>query len=625
MSKYVVPEIPAGSILGLNYSGMHDSAIAIVSPEGKPIFALSLERVSRVKQDGRVPYELLENIPWTKISSIAISTNESLVVPDNSTSKIHPIRFDEKRVITSNSHGSQFYDFLETLPKPIEYICHHKSHASSAFWPSGMESSLCLTYDGGMANCAWFGGLYQASREAGITALDQFGLESHPRITVLYSAITALLGFTPNKHEGKITGLAAQGKPTQRCRELMSFFLSDGYHKLESLFDWFFIYESERVPVLAVNEGRRAELNSYIEKFSKEELAATLQAVTEEHILTIINNAREQGWSSPNICLSGGLFANVKVNQRIKESGFERVFVSPPMTDDGTAYGAALEVLAQQNKIKHNKVHSMALGPAYSENEIEQALSSKNVVWEKVPEPTECLAQLLAEGKNIAVFIGSMEFGPRALGNRSVISSAENKEINISLNEKFNRTEFMPFAPMSLIEDAAECYKNLSGTEHTAEFMTITMDCHELMVKKCPAVVHIDNTARPQLISKESSPFIHSVINKFKDKTGQYAIINTSFNIHEEPIVCTPEDAVNGFLESGLDFLYLDPGYLLSFEDNKNAALTYLQKQRAKPSVKSIELIDMNKELWNRLDFIYSESLLKNSELKRLAIKLQSK
>lgn len=620
-----MPDIPAGSILGLNYSGMHDSAIAIVSPDGNPVFALSLERISRVKQDGRVPYELLENIPWAKISSIAISTNESLVVPDNSISKIHPITFDEKRIITSNSHGSQFYDFLETLPKPIEYVCHHKSHASSAFWPSGMDESLCLTYDGGMANCAWFGGLYQANREDGITALDQFGLEFHPRITVLYSAITALLGFTPNKHEGKITGLAAQGKATLACRELMDFLLSDGYHKLESLFDWYFTYESERVPVLAVNEGRRTELNSYIEKFSKEELAATLQAVTEEHILTIINNAREQGWSSSNICLSGGLFANVKINQRIKESGFEQVFVSPPMTDDGTAYGAALEVLAQQKKIKPNKVHSMALGPAYSENDIEQALSCKEVVWSKILEPEECLAQLLAEGKNIAVFSGPMEFGPRALGNRSVISSAENNEINISLNKKFNRTEFMPFAPMSLVEDAHECYKNISGAEHTAEFMTITMDCHEVMAEKCPAVVHVDNTARPQLISKESSPLIHSVINKFKGKTGQYAIINTSFNIHEEPIVCTPDDAINGFLESGLDYLYLDPGYLLSFEDNKNTALAYLQKQRAKRSVKNIELMDMNKELWKRLDFVYRDSLNKDVEINKLVKALKNK
>jgi carbamoyltransferase len=612
MDKLELPFIPQGSILGLNYSGMHDSAIAIMGSDGTPVFAMSLERLSREKQDGRPPYALLENMPWDRIDSIAVSTEEKLIAPaETAESRIHPVRFNKLKE-SGEAHEQPFYDFLASLPKPKHFVCHHLSHASSTFWPSGYESALCLTYDGGMSNCAWFGGLYQADKTNGVRALDQFSLIHHPRITILYTAVTALLGFTPNKHEGKITGLAAYGKATQKCRDILGSFMSDEIYKLEALADWYFRYDDIRPPMLVVHEARRREMLAIFDGISREDMAATVQAMTEEHVLQIIANARKLGWDNNNICLSGGLFSNVKVNQRVKDAGFESVFVSPPMTDDGTAMGAALHVLAQEGRLKRSKIHSMALGPDFNEQQIEAVLAARKVKWTRLDSPAEQLGTLLAEGKTVAMFAGGMEFGPRALGNRSIIASASDADINHRLNNQLNRTEFMPFAPMTLMEDAENCYLGSEGVKHAAEFMTITANCTDSMREQCPAVVHIDGTARPQLVNKEYLPFLHEVIATYKRLSGRPAIVNTSFNIHEEPIVCSPDDAIDGFLEAGLDCLYLHPGYLLAFAENHEAALMHLQVKRSAPSRRSVALSYLKDELFERLQILTGDIKEKN-------------
>jgi len=161
--------------------------------------------------------------------------------------------------------------------------------------------------------------------------------------------------------------------------------------------------------------------------------------------------------------------------------------------------------------------------------------------------------ELLAKGAVVAVFQGAAEFGPRALGNRSILAQASDAEINKSLNERLSRTEFMPFAPMTRIEDAEMCYRDIGRVRSSAAFMTVTVNCTDSMQRESPAVVHVDGTARPQLVTRESNPLIHSVLGYYKAITGKLAIVNTSFNIHEEPIVSSPEDALRGFFESGLD------------------------------------------------------------------------
>lgn len=611
MNEIIFPTIPQGSILGINYSGMHDSAIAVVSKEGEIIYCVSLERITRYKQDGRPPFILLDQVNWDMIDKIAVSTEKVLNIPTELESKIHPVKFSVKKTI-GYSHLKEFNDFMDKLPKDKIYVCHQLSHANSAFWLSGYESALCLCYDGGMYNSPWFGGLYIADKKNGVKDLDRFSLANHPRVTVLYSAVTALLGFTPNKHEGKITGLAAHGKVTTECKNLLESYLSDNISELDALFDWYFTYDDKKQPALIVNEARRKKLLLKFTGIKDEDLAATVQEIAEEHIINIIKNARKNGWNHDNICLSGGLFSNVKLNQKVKQLGFKNIFICPPMTDDGTALGAAFEVLFNKPTFKPSKINTMSLGCTFDREEIVNTLIKRNIKWINLKDSAMTIAEKINSNKIVAVFINNMEFGPRSLGNRSILASAANYDINSRLNKMLNRTDFMPFAPMTRMEDADICYLDMDGSKDTARFMTITVDCREIMKKECPAVVHVDGTARPQLIDQNSFPFIHEVLTNYKELSEKPSIINTSFNIHEEPIVCTINDAIDGLLESGIDYLYFHPGILIEFSENKNVALAHLQEKFKIESKKSVALKDIKDELFERLEKMFKM----NEELK---------
>lgn len=575
--------IPEKSILGINYNGAHDSAIAIVSPEGVPVFASSLERVTREKQDGRPPTDLLDGLPWDKINKIAISTDKEPWEPEHHHSKLHPVPLGLKRDGLL-SHGPQFLEFVDSLPGEKIFVCHQLSHASSAFWPSGFEESLILTYDGGMHNSPWFGGMYKASRDKGIESLDKFFIGSYAKITSLYSIVTALLGFTPNKHEGKITGLAAFGEPTDRCRKILNTLLStEDYYRMEEVVEWYSMYSKVDPPVLTTDSERCKKLFKRFEGISREEIAATLQAIAEEHIEKILLNADNQGWKSGSICLAGGLFANVKINQRVKELGFNNIFIAPPMTDDGTALGAALHVASSNETFNPPNLKNIFLGHSFDENEIKKALNEHSLVYEKHDNAAQFVAKQLSAGKSVGIFQGAMEFGPRALCNRSILCNAKDKSVNETLNAKLGRTEFMPFAPVTRVEDADDCYLNMQGAKNAAEFMTITFNCTDKMASNSPAVVHIDGTARPQLIYREKHPFIHDVLTHYKNATGIPSLVNTSFNVHEEPIVRTPQDAIRGFLKTGLDYLYLEGGYIVNFLKNKDRALLLLTEELKRP------------------------------------------
>ena len=593
-------------ILGLNYSGVHDSAIAQVTASGEIVSACALERISRVKQDGRPPDPLLRSVDWNAVETIAISTDEEIWSPVDPTSKLHPTPLSEPR---NNflQHGPPFYEYLAGLPRPKRFVCHHLSHAASAFWLSDFEEALCFTYDGGMFNSPWFGGLYKAHRTSGIEPLDRFAASHYAKITSLYTIVTALLGFTPNKHEGKVTGLAAYGSVNAKCRDLLEELFRVDYLRGERLMEWFHAYSTETPPILWVHRPRQRELFARFGEFRREDIAYALQAMAEDHVIEILRRARELGWHSPSICLAGGLFANVKINQRIKQCGFEQIFIAPPMTDDGTALGAALAVASEQPGFSPKPAHHMFFGPGYSQKDIEHSLKKHGLRYTKVSHPAERVARALKEGAVVGVYQGQMEYGPRALGNRSILSAATNPDINTVLNARLRRTEFMPFAPITRIEDASSCYTDLQGAEHAAEFMTITSGCTKEMRERSPAVVHVDGTARPQLVRTQIHPFIHAILTEYKRQTGIASLINTSFNVHEEPIVCAPDDAIQGFLEAGLDYLYMEGGYLVSFADNQEAALRCLQREMAMPSQKERELASAALALNERVEDFAAE------------------
>jgi carbamoyltransferase len=483
-------------------------------------------------------------------------------------------------------HPKSYIDFLKSIPCETIDICHHLAHSASAFWASGFDSATCLTYDGGVYSNPWFGGLYSGDRDAGITHLDMFNRLCHPNVADLYSFVTALLGFTPNRHEGKVTGLAALGVPSDACRELISRWYRDNVAITGRATNWVFSNDTQRSPIGVADDATMAPFRDDAIRFSREEIAATLQEFCENHIATLIAKAAQNGWTGSKICLAGGLFANVKINQRIAAMGFEEIFVAPPMTDDGTALGAAWQVLAEHNGVKPPPLRDVYLGSAYDSSVIRQQLDTQGINYTLMRSPASEVADILARGAIVAVFQGAMEFGPRALGNRSILAQAINPDINNSLNKRLSRTEFMPFAPVSRIEDAETCYLGASRIRNTARFMTVTSDCTDMMKKLCPAVVHVDGTARPQLVDSKDNPFIHEVLTLYQRSTGRPALVNTSFNIHEEPIVCTPSDAIKGFFESGLDYLFFGDNILVSFEANRNVALHHLQTRLRQPSQK---------------------------------------
>ncbi len=230
------------------------------------------------------------------------------------------------------------------------------------------------------------------------------------------------------------------------------------------------------------------------------------------------------------------------------------------MSDVGQAFGAALR--AHHNELKRAggylrpfRLKDVYLGSSYTDAEIERALEDSALEYRRVDAIEAEIARLLADRRVVARFDGRMEYGPRALGNRSILFHAQDPKVNDWLNARLDRTEFMPFAPSVLMEDRAEYFLRTEGAEYTAEFMTITFDCTDKMKRLCPAVVHVDGTARPQFVTEAANPRYYRIIKEYKKITGISVILNTSFNMHEEPIVCSPDDAIRSFLRGHLDYL----------------------------------------------------------------------
>jgi carbamoyltransferase len=283
--------------------------------------------------------------------------------------------------------------------------------------------------------------------------------------------------------------------------------------------------------------------------------AAAFQQVLEEVVVAFAEPfVREQGVGK--VVLAGGVFANVKLNQKILEmDGVDRIFVFPHMGDGGLGYGAAVEVCAQNGSLEPAPVKDVYWGPGFGEVEIKEELARAGISYE-MPDDLEAeVARLLARGKVVCRFDGRMEFGPRALGNRSILYQATDKTVNDWLNRWLGRTEFMPFAPVTLDAFAEECYLNFEGAEHAAEFMTITFPCTDTMKDLCPAVVHVDGTARPQIIRRDVNPSYYRILEEYRKLTGNPSLINTSFNMHEEPIVLSPRDALRALESAKIDFL----------------------------------------------------------------------
>jgi carbamoyltransferase len=418
----------------------------------------------------------------------------------------------------------------------IFFLDHHYAHAASAYYTSGFDDALVVTMDGGGDGCSSH--VYQVVNGK-FKKLNE--ISSYDSLGNYYSYVTAICGFKAQKHEGKITGLAAHGKPVYE--ELLNSLIT---HKQGQI---------RNVGKLLFTGALKGIQNRLPVDYLREDLAASIQLHSERIVAEYIRHWLEHARLT-DVALAGGVFANVRINQKIHElESVRRIFIHPAMDDGGLAVGAALLVSRPKQNGETTRLRDVYLGPEYSDSEIKHALNASDQQFQYCPDVEASIAELLARGLVVARFNGRMEYGPRALGNRSILYAPTERSVNDWLNKKLRRTEFMPFAPSTLYEYAGKCYDNVAGAEDAARFMTITFNCTNWTQKHCSGVVHVDNTARPQLVTRAENASYYRIIEEFSKITGIPTIINTSFNIHEEPIVCSPNDAIRAFRIGHLDYL----------------------------------------------------------------------
>jgi carbamoyltransferase len=431
---------------------------------------------------------------------------------------------------------------------PVYFLDHHLCHAASAYFTSGFETATVVTQDGaGDGKCS----RVYAVENGKFRLLHS--LDSYDSVGNYYSYVTHLCGFKAHKHEGKITGLAAFGEP--EYLDVLKRLVEYNGHDIRNIGRCFDHSAIRKLAKLLPAD------------FSPANLSASVQVLLEESVSGYCSYWVNQS-GLPRIALAGGVFANVKLNQRIHElESVKEVFVHPGMGDDGLAVGAALLLNSRKDGYKPQPViDHVYLGAEFDDDHVIAALERSDEL--RPAELQDALsvevAKLLAAGKVVARCAGRMEYGPRALGNRTIMYQTTDPNVNKWLNDRLSRTEFMPFAPVTLWEKRHECYRAMEGAEETARFMTMTFDCLPEMKTLSPAVCHVDNTARPQLIREADNPEYYSILKQYHAMTGIPSLVNTSFNIHEEPIVNTPQEALQAFRQSRLDALILGKRLVLA-------------------------------------------------------------
>lgn len=460
--------------------------------------------------------------------------------------------------------------------KKIVYIDHHLAHAAGAFFLSGFKEALVFTVDGKGDHVSHR--TYIATKN---TFRKLYESKDYNSAGHFYSCITSYLGFKRLHHEGKITGLAAYGDFDKVKHIPSPIGLDEGQNIIKNKllskdsYNVFSIYidilkkdPRSLMQMLSTTSAVRPWYGQYcygkyFEKnfkgVDREHVAAFAQRHLEDTMLKLVQK-QVQEFNVPHICLSGGVFGNVRLNQKIAElNGVKNVYIQPAMGDGGLSVGGALwEYMENKGDWKPSLLENVYLGPEFSNEQIMSALKKYNVKYEFIDNVEKYIADALSNGKIIGRFKGRMEWGPRALGNRTIIASATDASINDTLNKRLKRSDFMPFAPIISEEHAHAYFKGYKPQHLAARFMTTTYHVVEDKRMQIPAVVHVDGTARPQVVRKEDNPSLYKVISEYYKLTAIPVLINTSFNMHEEPIVCTPEDAVRAYLQGAVDILAIE-------------------------------------------------------------------
>lgn len=536
---------------------IHDghNASAAIFEDGKILACVSEERLNRIKFYWG----------WPKLSLDRVFSDTGLKLKDIdaiTVSHLSALGYAKRKFFTFENYTwkpkimlGHFYNIYEATRREIKirrfaqgkkiFFCdHHLAHSASAYYFSGFEDALVVSIDwlgDSLSHIAYDvrGGQWEFLVSGG----------TRESLGAFYAALTEGLGFKPNRHEGKIVGLAAFGKSAEIEKKE-----KDPIVKIQS--DKLHFERKDYLPMLE-------KIKEMEKNYGREDVSAYGQEKLEEIVVSHITKLCEMT-GRKNVALAGGIFANVKLNQRIKENcPVDKIFIQPAMGDEGLVLGSAAYYLSKNSGQKFGPIENVYFGPVYSDQEIEDILREGKYQFEISDNAAKLAADLIDKGKIIGWFDGKMEFGPRALGCRSILGDPRNKDINDILNKRLRRSEFMPFAPSALYEKAAEVFEKTEGCLHTAEFMTITFPVKKEWREKIPAVAHVDGTARPQLVKKEVNPNYHYLISEFFELTGIPLLINTSFNMHEEPIVASPQDALRSFDSGAVDYLIFNNKFIL--------------------------------------------------------------
>lgn len=575
----------------------HESAACLIQ-DGRVVAASAQERFSRKKHDSGFPrlaidfclkkarinaqeldYVVFYEKPFWKFQRILMSTLASYPFAPMLFAKGMLNALTDKLWVRSI-----IADKLKINPEKILFVPHHISHAASAFYPSGFDRAAILTLDGvGEWTTTALG-----SGSANNIHIDKEIKFPHS-LGLLYSVFTAFLGFEVNDGEYKVMGMAPYGKPRYlpQILKLVNIY-SDGSYSLKmeyftfhksttrtfgskftDLFgkprptDLYFFTKNSGFPSYF---GKKPENYEELCRLNQHyaDIAASIQKFTEEQILKLAKYLHEKT-KFENLCIAGGVGLNSVVNGiLLREGPFKRIFVQPAAGDDGASLGAVLfayhAILGKKRSFVQDNCY---FGICFANSEIENFLKKKKIKFTKISDEkklVEFLADELAKEKVIGFFHGRAEWGPRALGSRSILASPRKEEMKEIINTKIKfREPYRPFAPVTLEEKVSD-YFEVEGLDHKylTRFMLGVFPVKHSARKKIPAVTHIDGSGRVQIINRKQNSRYYDIVKRFGEKTGIYVLINTSFNLRGEPVVNLPENALNTFKDSGLDILALE-------------------------------------------------------------------
>ena len=552
--------------IGINYSQMHDSS-ACIARDGALLFAVAEERISRVKHDPRFPHLAVEaclkftGATAAEVDEVCFGWQRpgALFRHDlwcYATGRL-PLTYlnllNSTRYFLSMWHQESGAKVFARKFGPVKarmrFVDHHLAHAISAYGFSGFDDSAIVIMDGRgawEATSIWHGHDGRIEHVLTIPFPNSIG--------GFYSAFTDYLGFTPNSDEWKVMGLAPYGKPGVNL---------DAFINPEAA--------PYRVYTKRLNKGRTGgrtgnasgiaavlgpprAAEGEIEERHKN-IAYAVQDYCERAMMSVVRLALAKT-KSRNLCLAGGVALNSKANGKILASGIvEKIFVQPAASDDGVALGAAFApYLDHGGRLPIRAMRHAYLGPGFDDEAIETALKTYKLRYSRMDDPAVIGAELLAQGKILGWFQGRMEFGPRALGSRSILADPRDPEMTAKVNNAVKFREWWrPFAPSITKEAAADFVESATDSP----FMILTAQVRADKRGVIPAVTHVDGSARPQTVEREVNPLYWRLIDEFGKHTGVPVVMNTSFNLRGEAIVNTPTDAVRTFFSSGMDALLI--------------------------------------------------------------------